>query len=360
MKRPRSAGLSTLLLSLTVVVVVAGSLFQFAFPVSPKPDKQIAFSPQPSKLGNAAPSLDLLEKDGYREENFLAVMAPRHVTRIREFIPNIEQQCLMLGYQIQKPRTSAQHELERLLNRVRRSAVGSWLLKQASWRATLICLDANTMYEGYFRSHMRLIGLRSGSDDAKRLSFLVHELAHVPQHPRYSNNRLFPIDDMIRIQRFREAAAEATATRILAELRALGDGAPWQAKLHTRYHDILKAYDHELTKFGDMPDADLRATRAAFQQWFRAPWRIAFYDGLMLDHIEKISRDRIGLIPTKRNAKGRYLAEIAQLPHTYYLDPGTFDPQHMPYNVPMTTANYGRMMSILFTQTNRSLDGPIP
>ena len=213
-----------------------------------------------------------------------------------------------------------QAELHDLLEQLKRSQLGRWLLRQAAWRGVLVCLDDATTFNGYYRSGRRMIGVRSGLDRGQKAMFLAHELAHVIQHPRFSNNRFFPPHQMILLHRMRESAAEAVATRVVWQLREAGDEAPWVAKMATRYSDIAASFAAEMAA-DHGPQAERRAARAAFAQWFRARWRLNFYDRLMINHLERISQDPMGLVLPRRQLSDNFLRSIGWLEGENYLHP---------------------------------------
>lgn len=57
----------------------------------------------------------------------------------------------------------------------------------------------------------------------------------------------------------------------------------------------------------------MRATRAAFDRWFEAPWRLDVYDRMTLSHLARISEDAIGLVPPRYALTPSFLADIAWL-----------------------------------------------
>ncbi|MGI9419921.1 MAG: DUF6782 family putative metallopeptidase [Geminicoccaceae bacterium] len=230
-----------------------------------------------------------------------------HEARIRALIPDAARNCLRID---DRPKNPAQAGLAAAVDQIRKSEIGAWLVQMATARDVTVCLDRATQLEAHYRSHLGLLGLSTRLDPAGRVVFLAHELAHVPQHPRFSNNRRFSPEDMLLLQRVREAAAEAVATRVLWQLRADGMEAPWQVKLTTAYRDI--AEDFAATMAGGEGIArELWATRSAFLRWFAADWRLAIYDDLMLRTLVRIANDPIGLIPTSRHLSDRYLRGIA-------------------------------------------------
>ncbi|MGI9433762.1 MAG: DUF6782 family putative metallopeptidase [Geminicoccaceae bacterium] len=228
--------------------------------------------------------------------------------RIRALIPQADDRCLIAGSE--PALTATQIGIEDVLEQLRLSALGDWLVRQAELRGITLCIDSATDLEAHYRSHLGLIGLNAKLGKAGQVVFLAHELAHVPQHPRFSNNRRFSPEDMIVLHRTREATAEAVATRVLWQLREQGIEEPWQAKLQTAYGDITEIFEKVMGDSHD-PSRELWATRSAFRQWFEADWRPEIYDDLMLKTLAKIAVDRIGLLPPSRSLSDEFLGDIA-------------------------------------------------
>lgn len=234
--------------------------------------------------------------------------------RIQALIPEADRNCLPIQEKAIEvglgSRTRAQSGLEEALRHIQKSETGAWLVEVAAARGVTICLDHATALEAHYRSHLHLLGLSARLSPAGRVVFLAHELAHVPQHPHFSNNRRFSPEDMLLLQRVREAAAEAVATRVLWQLRQQGISAPWQEKLRTAYYDIAEAFEATMAD-GRGAAYELWATRSAFHHWFNADWRLEIYDDLMLKTLARIADDPVGLIPTSRYLSDRYLRGIA-------------------------------------------------
>ena len=252
---------------------------------------------------------------GAPQRHALDALEPRRAARIRQLIADPEGACLPAAAAAADG-SHAQAALAPAAGALRASPVGAWLLDQAAARGVLICLDPATPLAAYYRAQPRLIGVQASLPPAARTLFLAHELAHVPQHPRYSNNRAFPVEDLILMHRLREATAEAIATRVLWQMRRRGHAEPWRAKLMTGYGDIARAFAAVMADAADRRRAlagepELRATRAAFEQWFASPLRLQQYDSHMLDHVERIAQDRLGLIPPRRRLSERFLRAIA-------------------------------------------------
>jgi hypothetical protein len=240
-------------------------------------------------------------------------------SRIEDLVPGSRDRCVAIGDVAAG--TAQQEDLLGAVKQLQKAVLGRWLVQQALARSVMICQDGRTELEAYYRAHLRLIGLNARLDPAERLVFLAHELAHVPQHPRFSNNRRFAPEDMLLLQRVREATAEAVATRTLWQLRAVGMEAPWQAKLKTAYGDIVRVFATSMgRRRGDA--AELLATRTAFQHWFEAAWRLHIYDDLMLKTLARIADDQIGMLPSSRWLSDGFLLGIARYGGTSFLIEG--------------------------------------
>jgi hypothetical protein len=75
---------------------------------------------------------------------------------------------------------------------------------------------------------------------------------------------------------------------VLWQLRVRGLGEPWQYKLASAYGDIAQAFARAMHGSGEL--AELRATRAAFDQWFERSGRVHSYDARILAHIARGGR----------------------------------------------------------------------
>ncbi len=203
-------------------------------------------------------------------------------------------------------------ELSRLFEILSRSATGREVLHQAALRGVHICLDERTHLLAYYFSGVRVVGVNSALSEGGKIGFLAHELAHVPQHPAYSDNRYYPAEDLVLLRRVREASAEAIAIRIAWELRQAGYQAAWDEKAATSYRDILRTFETAAT-FDPSEEGELSATRAAFNQWFRAPWRLRVYDRMTVAHLERISDDALGLVPPRYALSHGFLSGIGWL-----------------------------------------------
>jgi len=270
--------------------------------------------------------------------------------RIKAHIIDPEENCLRIDDEALTP---AQIELKDAIRGVRQSAVGAELVEIAKIRGVVLCVDYRTELEAHYRSYLKLLGLNSRLDAAGKIVFLAHELAHVPQHPRFSNNRQFSPFDMLLLQRVREAAAEAIATRILWQLREAGHAAAWHAKQRTAYHDIAKSFEDVMDEVNG-PSAERKATRSAFLRWFDADWRLDTYDDLMIRTLTRIAADEIGIVPTSRRLSKWFLRGIADYGRENFLQIG--DTEALIERFRRDGLSSGReaaLQAILLTSTSR-------
>lgn len=213
--------------------------------------------------------------------------------------------------------TSERAELSRLFATLGRSPSGAALLREAAARGVRVCIDRTTDLLAYYFASMNVVGVSWNLSEGGRIIFLAHELAHIPQHPRYSDNRYFPPEDLVLLRRMREAAAEAIATRIAWELRTADFDSAWEEKLVTPYADVAQAFARAVQdrrrgdSGGRARDGTLvMATRAAFDQWFASNWRRDVYDRMTVAHLQRIASDTMGLVPARRAITDRFLVRI--------------------------------------------------
>ncbi len=273
-------------------------------------------------------------------------MAPDDAERALDHNPRAVAGCLLAGEtDVTSPGASpgaspeanpeadaGRAELRQLFEIIGSSATGRAVLARARRHGVHVCIDSETDLLAYYFAGRHMAGVRAGLPLGGKIAFLAHELAHVPQHPTYSDNRYYPPADLILLRRVREAAAEAVAIRIAWELREGGEGAAWDAKLASAYADMARTFATAAATVaadggsgaGDGAGAGdggraaaggaaglLGPTRAAFDRWFEASWRRNAYDQMTLAHLARISKDSIGLVPPRYALSHDFLAAIA-------------------------------------------------
>jgi len=294
-------------------------------------------------VGSGSPATPAAERNGGAEID--AVLEPWRRIRVAHLIPDHAQTCLPAA--TSATATPAQEEIATSLDLMTQSSIGAWLVDQASFRTVLVCHDPNTHLAAYYRAQVRLIGVLTRLPDPAKIMFLAHELAHVLQHPEFSNDRRLGPAAMLLMHRVREAAAEAIATRVLWQLRARGYEEFWDYKLRSAYGDIAHAFAGVIGDRGG-ERAELRATRAAFDQWFERAERVRQYDDHMLNHIERSLRDHRGPSVQSRRLTDEFLRGIGRHAGATFLPAGTGPPLTDPYYAGgLSPDNAARLEAIL-------------
>jgi len=258
--------------------------------------------------------------------------------------------------------TSERAGLSRLFETLGRSPTGAALLRAAAARGARVCVDRATDLLAYYFANMNVVGVRWDLSEGGRVVFLAHELAHIPQHPRYSDNRYFPPVGLVLLRRMREAVAEAIATRFAWELRQAGFAAAWDEKLATPYADVARAFAQAIE---DHPGVHAMAvaTRAAFDQWFAAPWRRDVYDRMTVAHLRRIATDALGLVPAQRQVTDQFLVPIGRLGRENFLANSTSRPLTDAYYAGHLSAQNARHIEHLGHQSGASrrsvAEGPL-
>jgi hypothetical protein len=298
--------------------------------------------PQGVPLGALEPGSVVTQRpDGSEVDAFLGLWRS---ARIAQVIPDHARVCLPSAGGFLA--TDAQRAIGAGVAVMAESPLGAWLIGEAAARLVLICQDPNTDLAAYYRSQMRLIGLFERLPDPAKIMFLAHELAHVPQHPRFSNDLRFGAHAVLVVHRMREASAEAVATRVLWQLRVRGHVEPWQYKLASAYADIARAFARVMDAHGDA--GELRATRAAFDQWFGRPGRVHSYDARILAYLARTGADRPSLVHPTRSLTEGFLRGIGWYGGDSFLAPGEGPALTDPYYARgLSPANAARLDAIL-------------
>jgi hypothetical protein len=272
-----------------------------------------------------------------------AFLEPWRRLRMPRLIPDHGRTCVPVA--VRAPATAAQRELAGALAMLAVSPVGAWLIAEATARRVIVCRDSATGLAAYYRGQMRLVGVLDRLAAPAKVTFLAHELAHVPQHPHFGNDRRLGPRSLLVLQRLREAAAEAIATRALWQLRERGARAPWEHKLRSGFADIARVFAAAMA--GSRGEAaELRATRAAFEQWFARPARRDQYDDHILNHLERRARDA-SLVPPARALSDDLLRGLGRHAGTTFLPVGGLPLTSRRYADGLSAANAARLAAVV-------------
>jgi hypothetical protein len=248
--------------------------------------------------------------------------------------------------------------LSRLFRILETSPLARTVLHRAAGRGVHVCLDAQTELLAYYFASLRIIGVSSDLSEAGMIVFLAHELAHVPQHPVYSDSRYFPPRHLLLLRRVREAAAEALATRIAWQLRERGYADAWNEKASGPYGDLAQVFEGII---GTQSDRQVgpKAARAAFDGWFQPAWRRDVYDHMTLSHLQRIAADELGLVPPRRMLTHDFLTGIARLNGEDFLS--LAGPRHFtdPYYSGGVSTEVTRGLSEIHSLIERPFESPM-
>lgn len=221
--------------------------------------------------------------------------------------------------------TPSKADLTRLMNELRRSPTGAWLLDEAQKAGIRIVYDNKTEYAGYYESETKLVAveapltergnLRRGVDRGYLLLTLAHELRHAWQDAQgpFLDEQHWRPRDAVLINRLIEADAEAISAQVAYELKLAGDSRAWDSKKGA-YEDMHRVYRRAI-RADEAAARDGRAMRAAFDQWFHGKSRVEFYDLSILDAWEETMRKRSGAPPfTAPAPKADFMAKLGTVP----------------------------------------------
>lgn len=256
------------------------------------------------------------------------------------------QSCLTIGRRASD--TPERKHLSKLLELISKSQAGRQLLWWTGARGTLVCLVPDIPEYALYLSGRALIVINEDIGLGRQLAFLAHELAHAPQHPMFSDNRYFPIEDQILLRRAREAAAEAWASVVAWELKEQGFEAAWMDKAETGYRSILMAFKDAMKLHDGKKDAIWRGAAAAYAAWFQSRPLLGSYDEQSVNNIQRISGDWMGLVPPRQWVTHEFLSLLGWNGQLNFLDLGTNGPLDGPfYRRPMAEHRQERLSNIL-------------
>ena len=120
-------------------------------------------------------------------------MAPGDTERALSHDPGAVAGCLPAGAadvaQADAGAGAERAELSRLFEIIATSATGRAVLERARRYGVYVCIDSKTDLLAYYFAGRHMAGVNAALPQGGKIAFLAHELAHVPQHPAYSDNR---------------------------------------------------------------------------------------------------------------------------------------------------------------------------
>lgn len=189
--------------------------------------------------------------------------------------PQYQERCYFSDKEnVKNTNTEIIEQLLKLLNKEPR--IANYLLSVANGLHTAFCIDErDDETRGYYDFKYNIIGLKEHLSLFEKLIIFVHELRHISQFTRgYYNTLNYDIEEMIRMNFAIEADVQAIVTLYAWRMKEIEINEVWNALSgFTNYIDIAEEFEKEIKRSGD----ELKATNAAFIQWYKSEWRVDKY-----------------------------------------------------------------------------------
>ena len=189
--------------------------------------------------------------------------------------PQYQQRCYFIDKEnVKSKNTETIEKLLKLLNK--EPIIANYLLSVAKGLHTSFCIDdRDDETRGYYDFKYNIIGIKEHLGLFEKLIIFVHELRHISQFTRgYYNTLDYDIVEIIRMNFAIEADVQAIVTLYAWRMKELEINEVWDALSgFTNYIDIAEEFEKEIKRSGD----ELKATNAAFIQWYKSEWRVDKY-----------------------------------------------------------------------------------
>ena len=189
--------------------------------------------------------------------------------------PQYQQRCYFIDKEnVKSKNTETIEKLLKLLNK--EPIIANYLLSVAKGLHTSFCIDdRDDETRGYYDFKYNIIGIKEHLGLFEKLIIFVHELRHISQFTRgYYNTLDYDIVEIIRMNFAIEADVQAIVTLYAWRMKELEINEVWDALSgFTNYIDIAEKFEKEIKRSGD----ELKATNAAFIQWYKSEWRVDKY-----------------------------------------------------------------------------------
>ncbi len=167
--------------------------------------------------------------------------------------------------------------IEKLLKLLKKEPrIGNYLLSVAKGMHTVFCIDErDDETRGYYDFKYNILGLKEHLGLFEKLIIFVHELRHISQFTKgYYNSLDYDIEEIIRMNFAIEADVQAIVTLYAWRMKEIGINEVWDAQSgFSNYIDIAEEFEKEIKRSGD----EVKATNAAFVQWYKSKWRVDKY-----------------------------------------------------------------------------------
>jgi hypothetical protein len=191
--------------------------------------------------------------------------------------------------------------------------ISTYLLSFLKKINTVICIDErDDETRGYYDFKYNIIGLKEHLELFEKLIILVHELRHISHFNKgYVNSLDYDIDEIIRMNFAIEADVQAIVTLYAWRMKEIDINEVWNA-IHgfEHYFDIAEEFEKEIKRSKD----ELKATYAAFVQWYKSEWRVdKYYKCSYAWYVDRL--DETKLIPKYEKLPETFFTKLCELPN---------------------------------------------
>lgn len=203
--------------------------------------------------------------------------------------------------------------IEELLKLLRKEPIFSnYLLSVTEKLNTAFCIDErDDETRGYYDFKYNIIGLKEHLGLLEKLIIFVHELRHISQFSKgYYNSLDYDIEEIIRMNFAIEADVQAIVTLYAWRMKEMEINEVWNALFGFKhYFDIAEEFEQEIKRSGD----ELKATNAAFLQWYKSEWRVDKYYKCSYSWYADML-DETKLIPNYTKLPENFFTKLCDLP----------------------------------------------
>jgi len=245
--------------------------------------------------------------------------------------PNYRERCYIQGRENSQTENIATIiELLALFNE--NTVFGKYFLNVLQEADSAVCIDNRAdETRGYYDFKYNVIAVREHLELLEKLIILIHEIRHVDQFLKgfyYSLD--YAMEEIVRTTFAIEADVQAIVTLFAWRIKEQeGTDVLWRTLSgFKKYADISEAFEKEMLA----SSSEVKATRAAFSQWYKSEWRLncyfkntcSIYLDLLDDtkYIQKYSKlpedyfDELCTLPSGRNYYCHTTDEIQENPRS--------------------------------------------
>lgn len=186
--------------------------------------------------------------------------------------PQYHERCYFSNRENNKNKNT--ETIEALLKLLKKEPrISNNLLSIAKELNTAFCIDERSDdTRGYYDFKYNILVLKEHLSLFEKLIIFVHELRHIFQFSKgYYNSLDYDIEEIIRLNFAIEADVQAIVTLYAWRMKQIDIDEVWDALSGFKHYiDIAEEFEKEIKRSGN----ELKATNAAFVQWYKSKWRV--------------------------------------------------------------------------------------